>query len=200
VAGVVTAVGAGGTRFRPGDEVFGIAPGRMGSFAERTVTREDKLEPKPAGVTFEHAAAVPTSAMTALHAVRDGGRASAGQRVLVMGAGGGVGSFAVQYAKEAGAHVTALCSGGKAEFVRSLGADDVVDYTTGDPTGTYDVLVDTAGNRPLRRLRDLLVPKGTMVLVGGEGGGRLLGFGRNLISLHRAPTSPSSPATWQPAR
>jgi NADPH:quinone reductase-like Zn-dependent oxidoreductase len=172
VAGVVAAIGDGVTRFRPGDEVFGVSDA---GYAELVVTREDHLASKPANVGFEAAAAVPTSGVTALHAVRDAGRVGAGQRVLVIGAAGGVGSFAVQLAKLAGAHVSGLCGPDKAEAVRSLGADAVLDYTQGDPAQEYDAVIDTAGNRPLRALRRLLTPRGTLVLVGGEGGGRWFG-------------------------
>ena len=129
VAGVVEAVGRNVTRFAPGDEVFGVGDG---TFAEYTCAREAKLAPKPANATFEQAAAVPVSGATALQALRDTGRLRAGQRVLVIGAGGGVGSFAVQLAKAFGAEVTGVCSAAKADFVRSLGADAVIDYTRED--------------------------------------------------------------------
>ncbi|MEU8058697.1 NAD(P)-dependent alcohol dehydrogenase [Microbispora bryophytorum] len=168
VAGVVTAVGAGVTRFRPGQEVYGACPD--GSLAEYAKAPQARLAPKPANLTFEQAAAVPVSGMTALQAVRDVAGVRPGQRVLVIGASGGVGSFAVQIAKALGASVTGVCAAAKADFVRSLGADDVIDYTREeiDRDGArYDVVVDTAGNRPLSLLRRALTPRGTLVIVGG---------------------------------
>jgi NADPH:quinone reductase-like Zn-dependent oxidoreductase len=174
LAGVVAAVGAGVTRFAAGDEVFGIAEG---TFAEYAVARQDRLAAKPAGVTFEQAAAVPISATTALQAVRDHGKVAAGQKVLVIGASGGVGSFAVQIAKAFGAEVTGVCSPGKVDLVRSLGADSVLDYTRDDlpADARYDVVLDAGGHRPLRTLRRALAPKGTLVIIGSETGGRWLG-------------------------
>ncbi|MEV1288656.1 NAD(P)-dependent alcohol dehydrogenase [Micromonospora sp. NPDC049679] len=175
VAGRVETVGAGVTRFRPGDEVFGSY---TGAYAEYVCAPQDRFALKPARLTFEQAAAVPISALTALQGLRDAGRVRPGQTVLVIGAAGGVGSFAVQLAKHLGAHVTAVCSGAKADLARALGADAVVDYTREDITdGTrrYDVILDVAGNRPLRRLRRALAPRGTLVIAGGEGGGRWLG-------------------------
>ncbi|WP_455836522.1 NAD(P)-dependent alcohol dehydrogenase [Pseudarthrobacter siccitolerans] len=181
VAGVVEAVGGGVTRFAPGDEVFGTCEG---SFAEYACAEEDKVARKPGGLSFEEAAAAPISGVTALQAVRDAGQVTVGQKVLVLGAGGGVGSFAVQLAKAFGADVTRVCSTGKVELVRSLGADAVIDYTATDIAGAgklYDVILDTAGNRPLSLLRRLLVPKGTLVIIGGENGGKLTGgFQRSL--------------------
>ncbi|MFF1370027.1 NAD(P)-dependent alcohol dehydrogenase [Streptomyces virginiae] len=175
VAGVVEAVGPDVTRFRPGDEVYGNC---SGSFAEYACAKEGSLAPKPAGLSFEQAAAVPVSACTALGAVRDSGQVKAGQRVLVLGASGGVGSFAVQVAKAYGAHVTGVCSTTKTDMVRSLGADEVLDYTRQDPvdgTHRYDVILDIAGNRPISRLRRALTPRGTLAIVGGEGGGNWIG-------------------------
>jgi len=175
VAGVVEAAGEEVTALRQGDEVFGTC---NGAFAEYAAVREDRCAAKPAGLTFEQAAALPTSAVTALQAVRKHGRVQAGQRVLVIGAGGGVGSYAVQIAKASGAHVTGVCSTGKVDLVRSLGADEVVDYTSTDITESgqrYDVVLDIAGNRPLRQLRRVMTPRGTLVIVGGEGGDRLTG-------------------------
>lgn len=175
VAGVVEAVGAGVTRFQPGDEVFGTGEG---SFAEFVCAKESRLARKPSSLTFEEAAAAPISAVTALQAVRDAGQVSTGQKVLVIGAGGGVGSFAVQLAKAFGAEVTGVCSAGKVELVRSLGADHVIDYTRDDFVRAgllYDVILDTAGNRPLSVLRRVLTPRGTLVIVGGEGGGKITG-------------------------
>ncbi|MGW7328849.1 NAD(P)-dependent alcohol dehydrogenase [Streptomyces sp. NPDC054840] len=175
VAGVVEAVGPDVTRFRPGDEVYGNC---SGSFAEYARAKEGTLAPKPPSLGFEQAAAVPVSACTALGAVRDSGRVKAGQRVLVLGASGGVGSFAVQVAKAYGAHVTGVCSTTKTDLVRSLGADEVLDYTQQDPVDgsrRYDVILDIAGNRPLARLRRALTPSGTLTIVGGEGGGNWIG-------------------------
>ncbi len=188
VAGVVEAVGAGVTRFQPGDEVFGTCEG---SFAEFVCAKEGRMATKPANLTFEEAAAAPISAVTALQAIRDAGQVSAGQKMLIIGAGGGVGSFAVQLAKAFGAEVTGVCSTGKVELVRSLGADHVVDYTRDDFARAgllYDVILDTAGNRPLSVLRKALTPRGTLVIVGGEGGGNLTGgfersMGAPLVSL-----------------
>ncbi len=189
LAGVVEAVGRGVTRFAPGDEVFGTG---TGTFAEFAVAPAAKLSPKPASLGFEHAAAVPISGQTALAAVRRVGRVRPGQRVLVIGAGGGVGSFAVQIAKTAGAHVTGVCSTGKLDLVRSIGADDVIDYTRDDIADggqRYDVVIDTAGNRPLSLLRRALTPQGTLVLVGGEAstGKWLQGFDRQLRALLLSP-------------
>ncbi|MEV4573037.1 NAD(P)-dependent alcohol dehydrogenase [Nonomuraea jabiensis] len=175
VAGVVEEVGTGVTRFRPGDRVFGTCGG--GAFAEYACAREDRLQPIPGDLAFEPAAAVPTSAMTALQALRDQARVRAGQRVLVIGAGGGVGTYAVQLAKASGAEVTGVCSAAKADLVRSIGAAEVVDYARedfADQGSRYDVIIDTAGNRPLRHLRRALTPRGTVVIVGGERGGRWL--------------------------
>jgi len=188
VAGVVESVGTGVTRFQPGDEVFGTCDG---SFAEYVCAKEDRVATKPAGLTFEEAAVAPISAVTALQAVRDAGQVSSGQKVLVIGAGGGVGSFAVQTAKAFGAEVTGVCSSGKVELARSLGADHVIDYTRDDFARAgllYDVILDTAGNRPLSVLRKALAPRGTLVIVGGEAGGKLTGgfersLGAPLVSL-----------------
>ena len=175
LAGVVEAVGSAVTRFKVGDEVFGLG---QGAFAEVARAREDLLALKPASLTFVQAAAVGISAMTALQAVRDHGRVAAGQHVLVIGASGGVGTFAVQLAKAFGAEVTGVCSGTKVDLVRELGADHVVDYNREDVTAgdqRYDLVLDTGGNTPLSRLRRVLTPKGTLVIVGGETSGRWLG-------------------------
>jgi NADPH:quinone reductase-like Zn-dependent oxidoreductase len=175
LAGVVEAVGSAVTRFQVGDEVFGLG---QGAFAEIARAPEDLLALKPASLTFVQAAAVGVSAMTALQALRDHGRVAAGQHVLVIGAAGGVGTFAVQLAKAFGAEVTGVCSSTKVDLVRGLGADHVVDYTHEDITAgdqRYDVILDTGGNTPLSRLRRVLTPHGTLVLVGGETGGRWLG-------------------------
>jgi NADPH:quinone reductase-like Zn-dependent oxidoreductase len=184
VAGTVAAVGSNVTRFQPGDAVFGWCDG---SFAEYATAPEDQLAAKPANLSFEQAAAVPISWFAALQWLRDMGEVQAGQRVLVIGAAGGVGSFAVQMAKAFGAQVTGVASTTQVELVRSIGADDVIDYTREDVTdGTrrWDLILDTAGRRSLSQLRRALTPKGTLVIVGGEGAGRLMGgFTRNL----RAP-------------
>jgi NADPH:quinone reductase-like Zn-dependent oxidoreductase len=175
VAGVVEAVGTGVTRFRPGDEVFGIA---KGAFAEYARAPESKLAPKPVNLTFEQAAVVAISGVTALEAVRDRGRVAPGQKVLITGASGGVGTYAVQLAKVFGAAVTAVCSGAKADMVRSLGADRVLDYARedfADGRQRYDVILDIGGNPSLSRLRRALAPKGTLVITGGETDGRWLG-------------------------
>ena len=181
VAGVVEAVGADVTRFQPGDEVYGTCDG---SFAEFVCAKEKHVARKPANLTFEEAAAAPISAVTALQAVRDAGQVAVSQKVLVIGAGGGVGSFAVQLAKAFGAEVTGVCSTSKVDLVRSLGADQVIDYTRDDFSNAgalYDVILDTAGNRPLSVLRKALAPRGTLVIVGGEAGGKVTGgFERSL--------------------
>ncbi|MGH3714136.1 MAG: NAD(P)-dependent alcohol dehydrogenase [Micromonosporaceae bacterium] len=175
VAGRVEAVGAKVTSFQPGDEVYGICEG---SFAEYATVREDRAAPKPASLSLDQAAALPISGVTALHAVRDAGQVKPGQTVLIIGAAGGVGTLAVQLAKAYGAEVTGVCSTTKLDLVRSIGADHVIDYTReeiGDGDRRYDVILDTAGNRPLSQLRRALTPRGTLVIVGGEEGGRWLG-------------------------
>jgi NADPH:quinone reductase-like Zn-dependent oxidoreductase len=175
VAGTVEAVGKDVTRFQPGDEVFGIGEG---AFAEYARAPENKLAPKPANLTFEQAAAVAISGLPALQGLRDRGRVEAGQTVLIIGASGGVGTFAVQLAKAFGAEVTAVCSTSKVEMVRSLGADHVIDYSRDDFAAgeqRYDVILDIGGNSSLSRLRRALAPEGTLVIVGGETGGRWLG-------------------------
>jgi NADPH:quinone reductase-like Zn-dependent oxidoreductase len=186
VAGTVEAVGANVTEFRVGDDVMGTA--EQGSFAELAVTPADRVAPKPSAIGFEEAAAVPVSGVTALRAVRDEARVQPGQTVLVIGAAGGVGSFAVQIAKAFGATVTGVCSTSKIELVRSIGADDVIDYTREDFTDgsrRWDAIVDTAGRRPLSQLRRALTEKGSLVIVGGDGGGRWTGgFFRGVL---RAP-------------
>jgi NADPH:quinone reductase-like Zn-dependent oxidoreductase len=184
VAGTVEAVGGNVTRFQPGDEAFGWCDG---SYAEYACAPEDHFQPKPARLSFEQAAVVPISAFAALQALRDVGEVQPGQRVLVIGAAGGVGSYAVQLAKAFGAQVTGVASTRQLELVRSIGADDVVDYTRQDVTdGTrqWDLIIDTAGRRTLSQLRRALTPKGTLVIVGGEGKGRWLGgFDRNLRAV-----------------
>jgi NADPH:quinone reductase-like Zn-dependent oxidoreductase len=169
-AGTVEAVGKNVTKFKPGDEVFG---GRTGAFADYVCVRESRaVALKPAGVTFEQAASVPIAGITALQALRDKGQLQAGQKVLINGASGGVGTFAVQIAKSYGAEVTGVCSTRNVDLVRSLGADHVIDYTKEDFTKTdqlYDLVVDNVGNRSLLECRRVLQPKGTFVLVGGGG-------------------------------
>jgi NADPH:quinone reductase-like Zn-dependent oxidoreductase len=180
VAGTVAAVGSAVTRFAVGDEVYGIAPG---SFAEYAVAREGKLARKPVNLSFEQAAVVPISAGTAVQALLDVGRLQAGQAVLVLGASGGVGSYAVQLAKVFGAEVTGVSSTAKLDLVASLGADHVLDYTCddfADGARRYDLILDIAGNPSLRRLRQALAPRGTVVFVGGENAGSLTGLGRQL--------------------
>jgi len=185
VAGRVEAVGKDVTQVRPGDEVFGTCDG---SFAEYACAKANKLAPKPANLIFEQAAAVPISGQTALQGLRDKGNVQEGQKVLVIGAAGGVGTFAVQIAKAFGADVTGVCSTSKADLVRSIGADAVIDYTRDDfaESGVrYDFILDTAGNRSLSYLRRALTSRGTLVIVGGERGGRWFGgFGRQIV---RAP-------------
>jgi NADPH:quinone reductase-like Zn-dependent oxidoreductase len=172
LAGRIEAVGADVTGLRPGDVVFGTG---SGAFAELAKARADKLALAPANLSMVEAAAVPTSACTALQALRDTAKLKAGQHVLVIGAAGGVGSFAVQLAKAFGAKVTGVCSTRKVELVRSLGADTVVDYTRESLGRGYDLIIDTAGNRSLKELRAAMTPAGTLVIVGGEGGGRWFG-------------------------
>jgi NADPH:quinone reductase-like Zn-dependent oxidoreductase len=177
LAGVVERVGAEATGFRPGDEVFGEVA--MGAFAEAVAVPAGRLALKPSGLSFEQAAAVSMAAHTALQGLRDEGRIASGQRVLVNGASGGIGTFAVQLAKVFGAEVTGVCRTRNLDLVKSLGADHVVDYTREDFTerkARYDLLLDVAGNRSLAELRRVLTPRGTLVIVGGiAAGGRLLG-------------------------
>jgi NADPH:quinone reductase-like Zn-dependent oxidoreductase len=185
-AGTVEAVGRDVTDVRPGDEVFGA---RTGACAEYVCARARSVAQKPAHVTFEEAAAVPTSALTALQGLRDRGQLQPGQKVLINGASGGVGTFAVQIAKALGAEVTAVCSTRNVELVRSLGADRVVDYTREDFTRAeerYDVLFDNAGNRSWRECKRVLKPHATVVLVGGQMGGRVLGPLRHVIGMKLA--------------
>ena len=175
LAGTVEAVGADVAGLAPGDEVFGMS---TSTFAEYATARTDKLSTKPANISFDQAAAVPVSGGTALQAVRDHGRVQAGEKVLIIGASGGVGSFAVQIAKAFGAEVTGVCSTGKVDMVRALGADAVLDYTREDFAAggsRYEVILDIGGNARLSRLRRALTPRGRLVIVGGETDGRLLG-------------------------
>jgi NADPH:quinone reductase-like Zn-dependent oxidoreductase len=188
VAGDVVAVGAEVTRFRPGDAVFGMS---KGSYAEYAAARADKLAHKPPVLSYAQAAAMPVSGLTALQGLTDVGHLEAGQHVLVTGASGGVGTFAVQIAKALGAQVTGVCSTAKADLVRSLGADRVVDYTSedfADGEQRYDLILDLGGNPALARLRRALTPTGTAVIAGGEQGGRLLGgIDRQLRGLLLSP-------------
>jgi NADPH:quinone reductase-like Zn-dependent oxidoreductase len=183
VSGTVDAVGAHVTGLAPGDEVMGVA--ESGSFAEFTIARPGKLVPKPASLSYEEAAALPISGITALRAVREVAKVQPGQQVLIVGAAGGVGSLAVQIAKASGAEVTGVASTSKEDLVRSLGADDVIDYTRwdfADGTRRWDAIVDTAGRRPLSALRRALTPTGALVIVGGDGGGSWTGgFFRGMV-------------------
>jgi NADPH:quinone reductase-like Zn-dependent oxidoreductase len=182
LAGTVAAVGSAVTAFAVGDHVYGFG---NGTFAEYSVARENKLARKPATISFEQAAAVPVSAGTALQALVDVGRVEAGQKILITGASGGVGSYAIQLAKAFGGEVTGVCSTAKLDLVRSLGADHVIDYTRDDfaaGADRYDLILDIAGMPTLSRLRRALTPTGTLVLVGGEEGGDWTGgtIGRQL--------------------
>src|SRR5205809_5605976 len=168
-AGQVEAIGNGATQFKPSDEVFGSS---QAACAEYAVAREDQLAPKPANVSFEEAAAIPTAALTALRGLRDVGRVQAGQNVLINGASGGVGHFAVQIAKALGAEVTAVCSTKNVDMIRSIGADHVIDYTREDFTEggkRYDLILDNVENRSLSDVRRVLTPTGTLVLNSGTG-------------------------------
>jgi NADPH:quinone reductase-like Zn-dependent oxidoreductase len=185
-AGTVEAVGRDVTDVRPGDEVFGA---KGGALAEYVCARARSVALKPARLTFEEAAAVPTSAITALQGLRDKGQVQPGQKVLINGASGGVGTFAVQIAKALGAEVTAVCSTRNVELVRSLGADHVVDYTREDFTRSderYDVLFDNAGSRSWRACKRVLDPQATVVLVGGQMGNRVLGPVGHLVRMRVA--------------
>lgn len=188
VAGVVVEVGSAVTRFAKGDEVFGAA---NGSFAQFAKASEDNLAAKPSNLSFEQAAVVPVSAVTALKALVDVGDVQQGQRVLVIGASGGVGTYAVQLAKALGAEVTGVASTSKLEMVRSLGADHVIDYTTtdfADGPRTYDLVLDIGGRSSVRRLRRALTKNGTLVIVGGEDGDRFTGgIGRQLRAVALSP-------------
>ena len=188
VAGMVTATGTDVTSFQVGDEVFGTCDG---AFAEYVTAAPDKLALIPSGLSPAQAASLPVSAVTALQAVRDHGRVQVGEHVLVVGASGGVGTFAVQIAKAFSAQVTGVCSSTKADLVYSLGADRVIDHGSTDfaaGTTRYDVILDIGGNNSLSRLRRALTPRGTLVIVGGETDGRLLGgFDRTLRALLLSP-------------
>jgi NADPH:quinone reductase-like Zn-dependent oxidoreductase len=198
VAGTVVAVGPDVTRFSVGDEVFGFG---RGTFADYTVARETKLARKPAGMSFEQAGVLPVSAVTALLALTDAGHVQAGQKVLVTGASGGVGSYAVQLATALGAEVTGVCGTAKLDLVRSLGATRVIDYTTDDfasGAARYDLIIDIAGSPSLSRLRSALTPTGTAVIVGGEDGGNLTGMSRQLRALALSPLTRQRLTTLTP--
>src|SRR5438067_2027649 len=186
-AGTVEAVGKNVTRFKPGDEVFG---GRTGAFAEYVCVRESRaVALKPANVTFEQAASVPIAAITALQGVRDKGKVQPGQKVLINGASGGVGTFAVQIAKSMGADVTGVCSTRNLDLVRSLGADHVINYTKEDFTKSaqrYDVILDNVANRSLSECRGVLNPEGRYVLIGGGGVNESRWIGPGLIHAFKA--------------
>ena len=187
IAGEVEAVGGNVKQFRPGDEVFGWC---KGAFAEYACTAENNLLPKPANLTLEQSAAVGDSAFTALAAVRDQGKVQPGQRALINGASGGVGTFAVQIAKSFGANVTGVCSTRNVDMVRSIGADQVIDYTTEDFTRSvarYDVMLDLVGNHSLADCRRALTPRGTYVIVGVKDMGRWFGLGRQFKALLLSP-------------
>jgi len=188
VAGRVAAVGDAVTRFREGDEVFGIA---KGSYAEYTVASENKLALKPANITFEQAATAAVSGITALEAITDVGHLEAGQKVLIIGASGGVGSFAVQIAKALGAHVTGISGPAGVDVVVGLGADRAIDHTVSDfvdDDTRYDLIVDVGGRNSVRRLRSVLAPRGTLVIVGGEDGNRVTGgVGRQVRAMLLSP-------------
>jgi NADPH:quinone reductase-like Zn-dependent oxidoreductase len=184
VAGEVEAVGTSVPRFRPGDEVFGWC---NGAFAEYASVSEDALEPKPANLTFEQAAAVPLAGFVALQALRDHGNVRAGQKVLINGASGGIGTFAVQIAKSLGADVTGVCSTRNVDLVRSIGADQVIDYTREDFTRSgqrYDFILDNVGNRSLSDLRRALTPKGTLVPNSGGFDNRWFASAGRVVSAH----------------
>jgi NADPH:quinone reductase-like Zn-dependent oxidoreductase len=196
VAGIVEAVGSKVTRFAPGDEVFGSG---IRTLAEYAPAAEKDLAPKPANVTFEQAAAVSMAGLTAFQAIRVHGKVSAGQKVLIVGAGGGIGSFAVQIARAAGAEVTGVCSTGKLELVRSIGADHVIDYTQEDFTRRserYDFILDNASRRPLSAMRRLLTPKGMLIPNCGEFEHRWLASTGTM--LRASLTSPFASQTLRP--
>ncbi len=186
-AGTVEAVGKDVSQFRPGDEVFG---GKDGAFAEYVCVRASRaVVPKPANVTFEEAAAVPVAALTALQGLRDKGQIQPGQQVLINGASGGVGTFAVQIAKAFGAEVTGVCSTRNVDLVRSIGADHVIDYSQEDFTRTdrrYDLLLDVAGSRPWSACRRVLNPQATLVIVGAPKGNRLVGPLGHIVKVQLA--------------
>ena len=198
VAGTVVEVGAKVTRFSPGDQVYGVAPG---SFAEYAVTGEDRLAHKPANLSFAEAAVIPISAGTALQALTDAGRVQPGQSVLITGASGGVGSYAVQLAASLGADVTGVCSRAKLDHVAALGAHHVIDYSRddwADGTRRYDLILDIAGNPPVSRLRRALTPRGTAVFVGGESSGVITGMRRQVGGALLSPSSANASSCCWP--
>jgi NADPH:quinone reductase-like Zn-dependent oxidoreductase len=187
VSGVVVEVGGDVTRFQPGDEVYGIA---KGSFAEYAAAKESKLAAKPPSLSHAEAAVIPISGLTALQATRDGAAVHAGEHVAIFGASGGVGTFLIQTAKAAGAEVTAVASGSKADLVRSLGADHVIDYATDDlatVTDRFDVILFVAGDQGVSQLRRMLKKRGRLLVIGGEDGGRMLGIGRQIRATMLSP-------------
>ncbi|MCE7983343.1 MAG: NAD(P)-dependent alcohol dehydrogenase [Caldilinea sp. CFX5] len=196
-AGVVEAVGSHVKRFRPGDAVFGA---RHGAFAEYLCVREERaVVLKPENITFEQAASVPTAALTALQGLRDHGQLQPGQQVLINGASGGVGTFAVQIAKALGAEVTGVCSTRNVAIVRSLGADHVIDYSQEDFTRCgrrYDLLLDVAGSRSWWECKRVLTPKATCVIVGAPKGNRWIGPLRHVIDMRLASLLSSRTATF----
>jgi NADPH:quinone reductase-like Zn-dependent oxidoreductase len=196
-AGTVEAVGKDVTQFRPGDEVFG---GRSGAFADYVCVREDRaVVPKPANLTFEQAAAVPVAALTALQGLRDKGQIQPGQKVLINGASGGVGTFAVQIAKALGAEVTGVCSTKNVDLVRSIGADHVIDYTQEDFTRSdrrYDLMLDVAGSRSWSECRRVLNPQATLVIVGAPKGNRLIGPLSHIVKVRLAALRSSEKAVF----
>jgi NADPH:quinone reductase-like Zn-dependent oxidoreductase len=201
LAGQVEAVGKNVTRFRPGDEVFGeIAGNPQGSFAEFVSVPADWLEKKPANLTFEQAAAVPLAGLTALQGLREIGKIKSGQKLLIIGASGGVGTFAVQLAKSFGAEVTGVCSTRNLEMVSSIGADHVIDYSEEDFTQLaerYDLIFQLAGTQSASSCRRVLTPRGTLVLSSGDGGGPWLGpLGRLVRALAQAPFVSQNVVTW----
>ena len=180
VGGRVEAVGKDVTRFAPGDEVYGTCDG---AYAEYASAREDKLAPKPPRLSFEQAAAVPFGGFPSLQGLRDHGHLQPGQKVLIVGAAGAVGTIAVQLAKAFGGEVTGVCGTSKMDLVRGLGADNVIDYTRedfADGRQRYDLILDIAGNSAVSRLRRALTGKGTLLIIGGESGRRILGIGRQI--------------------
>jgi NADPH:quinone reductase-like Zn-dependent oxidoreductase len=187
VGGIVEAAGKDVTQFKQGDPVYGTCDG---SFAEYACARAERLAPKPANLSFEQAAAVPVSGMTALNGLRDASKLQPEQKVLIIGAAGGVGTYAVQLAKAFGGEVIGVCSTSKVELVREIGAEEVIDYTREDfteGTSQFDLILDTTGRRPLKQLRRALTPQGTLVIVGGEGGDRWLGgFQRQIFAPVRS--------------
>src|SRR5687768_12141919 len=196
VSGIVESVGKNVTEFRSGDAVFGTC---QGAFAEYACAPAKNLAAKPFSLTFEQAAVIPTSAFAALQALRDCGEIRAGHRVLIVGATGGVGMFAVQIAKAFEAEVAGVCRATNADMVRSLGADHVIDYTKEDFTKSgrkYDVILETGGHRSISDLRRALSPRGTLVLVGGEGGNRV--FGTTHKWIHAFLLSPFVQQTLRP--